>query len=177
MVLSSLEKTRLMLKMTAFRWEGLSVILYSYFPTGTDLLLSPKNNTALTRNGHTNSTLRSLKRDFLCNWSCCFSPCSAVLLLFNLQPIGLLSTRPKGSWFQLLLSGSFGGFFLEEVSIWSQETGSLFYPSGSSAGREVDLKPSLSLLLSSSWGQGPDFIARIGVFSLIGQRKHTVLPF
>lgn len=66
MVLSSLEKTRLMLKMTAFRWEGLSVILYSYFPTGTDLLLSPKN-TALTLNGHTNSTLRSLKRDFLCN--------------------------------------------------------------------------------------------------------------
>lgn len=66
-MLSSLEKMRLIFKMTAFRWEELSVILYSYFPTGTDLLLSPKNNTALTLYEHTNSTLRSLKGDFLCN--------------------------------------------------------------------------------------------------------------
>lgn len=124
-----------------FRWEELSVILYSYFHT--DLLLSPDKQQSLYE--HTYSTLGSLKRDFLCKWNCC-SPLSCSFSSIFSQ----LAVYPPDlkclDFTKLLLSGSF-------ISIWSQETGSLFIPQDQVLGAQLIVNP-LALPLSSSWGRG-----------------------
>lgn len=82
-----------------------------------------------------------------------FLPRSALLSLLSsaswplIQQTYVVLISTSCSCLALVWGGLFVGlfvFFLDEISIWSQKTGSLFHPLGSSAGRPVDLKPRLS---------------------------------